>query len=194
MSLQQTRRRLARVSRGGKAGRQQNWRKQDEDPQNYGAPHGQVAGACAAQLRHFHWLSQPPDVSRSDTTWIIDGLMMNPRWKTLSTLGLAIMVISDAGDLLARGNGVPPEWCDSASAAEAWALYQVVRSAAPFVPRVLTDCLGLLQAAEKGAAAARAANVRLARTWHHIADCLNDDLSLCSNARGLSRGCLRISP
>ena len=109
---------------------------------------------------------------------MIDGSMMNPRWKGLSTLGFAIVVISDAGDLVAWGNGVPPEWCDSASAAEAWALCQVLRSATPFVPRVLTDCLGLLQTVDKGASAACSANMRLARTWHHIAQFLNNDLSL----------------
>ena len=102
--------------------------------------------------------------------------MLNPKWHGLPILGFGIVVISDAGDLVAWGRGVQPEWCDSASAAEAWALAQAVRSAAPNVPRVLTDCLRLLHAVEKGEAAASAANMKLARTWRHVASTLDGNL------------------
>ena len=95
-------------------------------------------------------------------------------------------MISDAGDLVACGQGIPPEWCDSASAAEAWALTQAVKVSAPFVPRVLTDCLGLVHAVEKGEAAVYAANMRLARTWKHVANTLDGNLQALQNSGSIT--------
>ena len=93
--------------------------------------------------------------------------MLCPRWKDLSTLGFAIAVVADDGSLVAWGWGVPPVWCDSASAAEAWALASALNMTMGPI-RVVTDCLGLLKTAEMGSAAANAPSMKLARTWAHI--------------------------
>ena len=116
----------------------------------------------------FNWGSAPFDHSRSDVTWFIDGSMLNPKWRELSTLGFAIAAVGSNGDLLAWGWGTPPVWCDSASAAEAWALCVVLQiSVVP--PKVVTDCLGLVKTAAKGTNAASTSKMHLARVWKHIA-------------------------
>ena len=74
------------------------------------------------------------------------------------------------------GGGRPPEWIDSASAAEAWAL-ATVTSRAPWGPKIITDCLGLLHTAEAGATAATRSSKQLARTWATIAGHLDGNIS-----------------
>ena len=56
----------------------------------------------------FRWYSSPPDVSRNDLTWVLDGSALNSKWHTLATFGFGIVVISDSGDLVAWGGGRPP--------------------------------------------------------------------------------------
>ena len=73
----------------------------------------------------FSWYSCPPDCTRSDLVWVIDGSALNTKWSSLATFGFGIVVYSKAGDLVAWGGGVPPVWTDSASTAEAWALATV---------------------------------------------------------------------
>ena len=72
----------------------------------------------------FTWSAGPPDVTRGDCKWYIDGSMINGRWNLLATAGFGIVVVADDGELLASGWGIPPSWVDSASAAEAWALFK----------------------------------------------------------------------
>ena len=123
----------------------------------------------------FKWGSAPFDHSREDVRWFIDGSMLSPRWRGLSTLGFAIAAVGSNGDLLAWGWGTPPEWCDSASAAEAWALCVVLQvSLVP--PKVVTDCLGLVHTAGKGTRAACTSKMHLARVWGHIANQLEGSI------------------
>lgn len=82
-------------------------------------------------------------------------------------IGFAIVVVGSRGELIAFGNGRPPEWIQTAAAAEAWAFYQVV-SMNPAVPVVITDCKDILNALMAGKAAATSAERRLARVWHMI--------------------------
>ena len=56
----------------------------------------------------FRWLSDPPDAQRLDVIWYFDGSFLNGRWGIFASAGFAIVVVSDAGDLLAFGSGVPP--------------------------------------------------------------------------------------
>ena len=100
---------------------------------------------------------------RTDAKWYIDGSMINARWKQHSSCGFAIAVVTDRGDIVAYGRGVPPEWTDSAAAAEAGALCTIAQII-PFWPWVVTDCLGLIKMAERGHHAAGAASMQLART------------------------------
>ena len=73
------------------------------------------------------------------------------------------------------GIGVPPGWCDSASAAEAWALSAVLRIS-PGHARIVTDCLGLVKTAEHGTSAAVTSRKHLARVWGNISGSLDGKL------------------
>ena len=132
----------------------------------------------------FKWYSQPPDTTRRDLVWVIDGSALNSRWSALATYGFGIVVYTTEGDLIAWGCGIPPAWTDSASAAEAWAL-AVVTSNALHPPMVITDCLGLLHTAEAGTAAATCGKRQLARTWAVIANNLDGDISQLTRERRL---------
>ena len=48
--------------------------------------------------------------------------MMSGKWHQFGSYGFGGAVVADDGTLVAYGKGVPPEWTDSAAAAEAWAL------------------------------------------------------------------------
>ena len=124
----------------------------------------------------FNWLSGEPDTMRTDLRWFIDGSFINGRWAQLATAGFGIVVVADDGELVAWGWGIPPRWCNSASAAEAWALHTVVQMC-PFAPRVVTDCLGLVHTAQRGLHAAAAPSMQLARIWRQIASCLDGSLA-----------------
>jgi hypothetical protein len=115
-------------------------------------------------------------LTRSDLTWIIDGSAMNGRRNTLATFGFAIAIVAKDGSLLAWGSGIPPHWVDSAAGAETWALYKATQLS-PWPPRVVTDCLGLVQTAEQGTFAATASRKQLARTWNMIANNLDGDIA-----------------
>ena len=104
-----------------------------------------------ADRRHetMNWGKQLVQDGRQDVTWYIDGSQMLPRRRELSTLGFGVAAVGSDGELLAWGWGTPPKWCDSASAAEAWALCTVLQHGAA-QDRIVTDCLGLLKTAERG--------------------------------------------
>ena len=123
----------------------------------------------------WQWGLRPADELPDDVVWYIDGSVMNPRRKQLATCGFALAAVTREGDLCAWGWGVPPRWCDSASAAEAWALCTVLRLS-PGHPRIITDCLGLVHTAANGTAAATTSKKHLARVWRHIAGTLDGRL------------------
>jgi hypothetical protein len=85
-------------------------------------------------------------------------------------------VVSCNGDLLAYGMGWPPEWCETAAAAEAWALLAVLRQC-PFPPMTKTDCMSLLSTAVAGSARATHHSRPLARVWRAIDELLGGDIS-----------------
>ena len=130
----------------------------------------------------YQWISKPPDPCRRDLVWYVDGSGFNTRWAELATYGFGIAVVSDKGDLVAWGNGVPPQWTASASDAEAWAVATVL-SLMPAVPKMVTDCLAILQVARAGMKKAGAAAMPLARVWGHLARLLDDDLSPLANGQ-----------
>ena len=71
----------------------------------------------------FRWLlAPPPDLCYAESVWTFDGSMLFGTWKPLRTVGFGIVVTTVDGELLAHGCGVPPQWCATAAAAEAWAL------------------------------------------------------------------------
>ena len=117
----------------------------------------------------WRWLSAPPDTTAAGLKWVIDGSRKYASHWTLSTTGCGVAVLDENEKLVAYATATPPPWVKTAGAAEAWALYLTLREC-PGVPSVLTDCLGLLQAAKAGPAAATTAKKPCARIWRLISD------------------------
>ena len=130
----------------------------------------------------FKWLSTPPDTTRNDLVWYVDGSGYNNRWSALATYGFGIVVVSKAGDLVAWGNGVPPKWTASVADAETWAVAKVL-SLNPAPPAVVTDCMSVLHVARAGKARAGSAAMPLARVWSYVLRPLDGDPSALTGDR-----------
>ena len=126
----------------------------------------------------FTWLVPPPDLDaqEQDLTWYCDGSLVDGKWPAIRCSGFGVAAVSNLGDLVAYGLGWPPSWCDTAAAAEAWALLEVLTQC-PFVPHIRTDCLALLTTAKAGTAGATHHNRPLARIWCRIAHVLDGDVA-----------------
>ena len=96
--------------------------------------------------------------------------------------GFAVAVVADNGDVTAWGERVPPEWIDSAAAAELWDLYTVLRMSMG-VPRAVTDWQGTLSSADRGTGPATKASMHLAKTWSMITAVLEVDISQLTRDR-----------
>ena len=112
----------------------------------------------------FQSLWRSTDCFPDDVTWYIDGSMFHRDIAEWRATGYSVVVHSRSQGLLAFGGGVPPPWCNTAAAAEAWALLMAI-SHSVALPRIITDCKGLLDTAEAGFAAATAPSRVLARVW-----------------------------
>lgn len=132
----------------------------------------------ARQDGWFHWLREPDcnNPAVNEATWYFDGSMQDGKYEVLRATGFGVAVVSPDGDLIGYGRGVPPQWCYTAAAAEAWALLEVLRNSAT-PPKMRTDCLSLLKTARAGAQLATAACRPLARIWVQISHVLDGDLS-----------------
>lgn len=86
----------------------------------------------------MRWFTDPPDVTRTDIRWYIDGSMMFGHVWGLRRTGCAIVVVSYSGDLVAFGNAVPPAWVRTAAASELWSL-MLVLTATVDPPPIITD-------------------------------------------------------
>ena len=87
------------------------------------------------------------------------------------------MAIVDEDDvLIAYARATPPAWVKTASGAEAWALLLTVNSTL-VVPHIITDCMGVVNAAQAGPSAATGARRMEARIWKEIAEALGHDFS-----------------
>ena len=122
----------------------------------------------------FTWYLEPPVIS-NDCTWYLDGSMFDGKWIDFRAVGFAIVVVSDSHELLGYGHGCPPLWCNTAAAAEAWALSMALMLC-PFPPRMKTDCLSLLRTAEGGLASATASSRPLARIWCRIGNAMDGNI------------------
>ena len=125
---------------------------------------------------HFRWLSEPPDTSRTDVTWYTDGSSSNPTCPEISRIGFAIAVVSDEGDLVAYGAGIPPSFVNDSGMAETWAVWMTIQLC-PRQPRIVTDCKGVLDMARAGTAVATAGSSANARIWNLIAQALDQNVT-----------------
>ena len=49
------------------------------------------------------WISDPPDLIRTDLRWFIDGYVIVARWPEITTVAAALVGVSLGGDLVAYG-------------------------------------------------------------------------------------------
>lgn len=124
----------------------------------------------------FEWLLQPPDNgSAAEATWFIDGAVYDEAKRYARRFGFGVVVVSSAGDLVAFGKGVLPSWIVDAEGAELWALVTAA-SCNPSLPRVVTDCKGILDTLLQGCPLHACGPKRaLARTWHILSQALDED-------------------
>ena len=132
----------------------------------------------------FIWLVEPPACADTELCWHFDGSMLNGKWKPYRTTGFGVVVTAENGDLVGYGHGVPPHWCRTAAAAEAWALHSVIAQS-PFLPAMRTDCLTLIATAALGVQQATEPRRPLARVWQLIAVALEGQLERLADHRML---------
>ena len=115
----------------------------------------------------FKWLKEPPGDFDPAATWYIDGSVYHGTWAPSTRTGFAIVVTDSFGSLIGYGNGIPPRWIGDSAGAECWAFHMVLKMC-PFVPNIVTDCLGILDMLSAGRGVALGACRPLARVWHLI--------------------------
>jgi hypothetical protein len=133
----------------------------------------------------LYWGMKPPQILPNDARWFIDGSQICPERRQLSTFGFGLAAVGRNGELLAWGWGTPPKWCDSASAAEAWALCSILRLSQE-TPLAVTDCLGLLKTAARGANYATRPSMNLARVWNDISNLLDGEITQLVSSKALT--------
>ena len=138
--------------------------------------------ACIRIPRHkrypsgvFNWLTADPDVTRTDVKWYTDGSCSDPTCPDVAKLGFGIAVVDSDGGLVAYGAGIPPSFVTDSGMAELWAVWTAIESC-PATPNIITDCLGILNTAKAGTAAATSPKNVSARTWRLIAGALEGDV------------------
>jgi hypothetical protein len=120
----------------------------------------------------FKWLLAPSSECNEMHTWYLDGSLQDGCWTEYRAAGFGIVVVAPDASLAAYGMGVPPSWCNTAAAAETWALHTALTQS-PFPPQLRTDCQSLLTIAREGTAQATGASRPLARIWKLIATSLD---------------------
>ena len=80
------------------------------------------------------------------------------------------------GFLVGFASATPPPWVRSSTAAEAWALHLTLQEVIN-VPKIVTDCLGLVNAASAGFAASTAPRMANARIWRLIEDTMSGQMA-----------------
>ena len=113
------------------------------------------------------WVMPLPDEDLHDATWFIDGSAVDGPSKPTIRFGFGIAVVGHDGRLLAYAWGAPPDWVTDVPGTEGWAMYMVAKIN-PALPRLTTDCLGLVTALARGPDDAARADRPLARLWRLI--------------------------
>ena len=97
--------------------------------------------------------------------------------KLVCRLGFSIVGVCPRGQLRSVGYGTPPYWITDSAGAETWAFYTVLSLCAS-CPRVVTDCLGIVNTLASGRDRATAPMHKLARVWNMVFNILDDHSSV----------------
>ena len=125
----------------------------------------------------FTWVEDPSHHDLSQATFYIDGSAFYAELGSYHTrCGFSIVVVTGEDRLLGAGRGVPPSFVNTSAAAELWALYQLLLNF-PFIPRIVTDCKGILDSLDRNPSLAVGPLCRLARIWKLIIHTLDSDNS-----------------
>ena len=133
-----------------------------------------VRAPAAPDQETFNWIRPPPDPMPQDVKVFIDGSLFDESLRWARRTGFGVAIVSHDGSLLAFGNGIPPRWIIDAAGAELWAFY-IVASIFPFLPRIVTDCKGILEGLERTPQHVCGRSKALARTWKMVAHVLDGD-------------------
>ena len=135
-----------------------------------------VRAPAAPDRESFRWMQPPPDLLPQDVKVFIDGSLFTGALLWARRTGFGIAIVSNSGSLLALGNGIPPPWIIDAAGAELWAFY-VVASMFPALPRIVTDCKGILDGLESSPLHMCGRSKALARTWKMVDHVLDGDFA-----------------
>ena len=124
----------------------------------------------------WNWVVYPDDIHDPTHRCYIDGSRRYPSVHYLATTGCGVTLVNVEGRVVGAAHATPPSWVKSASAAETWALLLVTREVIN-LPRIYTDCLGLLIAAQNGFEAATAAKRPNARIWRSVAEIVGESFA-----------------
>jgi len=133
----------------------------------------------------MRWLIGGPELADGGCTWYIDGSLVDASYQGTARTGFGIVLVGGDGEVRGCCLGAPPRWITNAAGAEGWALLEVLQSC-PDAPNIITDCLGLLQQLQRGAADATDARRPLARLWGLIFAALDGSTPLGWIHRGFA--------
>ena len=128
----------------------------------------------------FQWVKWPEvSIGELETgTYAVytDGSRLDTEVKCLSRCGWSFVVADFDGGLIASAHGLPPSWCDTITATEAWALHQAL-GVISYSSSFYTDCRPCVTLLQTPRHEATAADRPLARVFNLLHDHLDSGLS-----------------
>ncbi len=115
----------------------------------------------------FRWVVQPPAWPIEADVFFSDSSTIDAYAEDMERMGWAFAAYTADGICVAAAHGVPPDWVESNSGAEAWALYQAGVHAVPGA-EFRTDSLITLEALKRGKKWSAAPQRLLARVWTRL--------------------------
>ena len=131
-----------------------------------------VQAPLAPAQESFTWLWPLPEELPDGVRFFIDGSLFDESRRWARRTGFGVAVVSEAGSLLAFGNGIPPPWIVDAAGAELWAFY-FVAALTPCLPAIVTDCKGILDGLQASPPHMCSSRMALARTWKMVVQALD---------------------
>ncbi len=122
----------------------------------------------------FRWEVHPPAGGIPVAVVYTDGSMVDGPSRLTARLGWSFVAVDAQGRIVVSASGVPPPWVRGIAGAEAWALLQAVREAAPGSV-FKTDSLSCQQTLVRGRAFATAPSRPLARIWSQVLHVLDSE-------------------